>query len=48
MSDQDQTNPAEQHHRHREPEQAPQARTTPTPAANSVYLLSSSPSRAVG
>ena len=32
MSDQDQTNPAEQHHRHREPEQAPQARTTPTPA----------------
>lgn len=32
MSDQDQTNPAEQHHHHREPEQAPQARTTPTPA----------------
>ncbi len=29
MSDQDQTNPAEQHHRHREPEQAPQVRTTP-------------------
>ena len=31
MSDQDQTNPAEQHHRHRDPEQAPQVRTTPNP-----------------
>ncbi len=31
MSDQDQTNPAEQHRRHAKPEQAPQARTTPNP-----------------
>ncbi|WP_294181282.1 hypothetical protein [uncultured Schumannella sp.] len=31
MSDQDQTNPAEQYRRHREPEQAPQGRTTPNP-----------------
>lgn len=31
MSDQDQTNPAEQHRRHREPEHAPQGRPTPNP-----------------
>ncbi|WP_447947457.1 hypothetical protein [Microbacterium lacticum] len=31
MSDQDQTNPTEQHHRHREPVQARQTPTTPNP-----------------
>ncbi|MFS2282067.1 hypothetical protein V2S04_14735 [Microbacterium sp. OR21] len=32
MSDQDQTNLSEQYRRHREPDQVPQARTTPNPA----------------